>query len=61
MSVHPPEPPRSLPLVHLYCPECGEPASIRRIRPSMFPPLVTEITHTCNDCGCETTVHIGMR
>jgi hypothetical protein len=61
MNVQPPEKSRSLPLIHLFCPQCGETATIRRIGPSMFPPLVNEITHACDDCGCETTVQIGMR
>jgi hypothetical protein len=47
--------------VHLFCPECGEPATLKTVMPSMFSPDVNEITYVCDSCGAETRVQVKAR
>jgi hypothetical protein len=41
MTVQSVDPPPQTPSVHLFCPRCGEPASIETVMPVMFSPGVT--------------------
>jgi predicted RNA-binding Zn-ribbon protein involved in translation (DUF1610 family) len=61
MKLQSPDSPDRLPSVHLFCPKCGESASIRSVMPMMFAPTVDEITHRCDSCGTETRIQIKAR
>jgi hypothetical protein len=50
--------PTQLPRVRLFCPNCGERASIRAAMPTMFAPEVEEITYACGSCRTETKVQV---
>jgi rRNA maturation endonuclease Nob1 len=51
----------ALPDVHLFCPECGGPATLKTVMPSMFTPDVDDITYVCDSCGAETKVQTKAR
>ncbi len=61
MTVEPTRAPHPAPRVYLYCPECGEPTTIRSLMPLMFTPSVEQITHSCESCGADTRVELAAR
>jgi predicted RNA-binding Zn-ribbon protein involved in translation (DUF1610 family) len=56
-----PDPSKPTPRVHLFCPSCGEPTTIRAMVPLLFEPMVREIRHQCSSCGTETKVRLERR
>ena len=56
-----PASPARTPRVHLFCPECGQPNSIKAMMPVMLEPDINEITHYCANCGTETKVQLKTR
>jgi hypothetical protein len=50
---------RPAPLVHLFCPSCGEPTAITAMGAMTFEPSIEEITYRCTVCGTETKVKIA--
>jgi hypothetical protein len=61
MNLQPRDSSSPRPLVHLFCPQCGRPTSIRTMGPAMFAPLLVEIAYSCDGCGCETRVQLNAR
>jgi hypothetical protein len=61
MNLQTRDPSAARPLVHLFCPQCGRPTSIRTMGPAMFAPSLVEIAYSCEGCGCDTKVEVNAR